>query len=61
MSSTTTKIAELVPNCKGESPLVFEVTKILERSSNNETALCRIVDETGVITAEFNQFVQYIV
>lgn len=58
--SSTTKIGELVPNCRGEKPLVFEVSKILERASNGETALCRIVDETGVITAEFNQFVQYI-
>lgn len=61
MSSTTTKIAELVPNCKGERPLVFEVAKVVERAANGETAVCRVVDETGVITAEFSQFVQYIV
>lgn len=52
------KIAELTPASKGELSLVFEVDSVIERGQveGKETVTCRVVDETGIITAHFDQY-----
>lgn len=55
------KIADLTPTTKGDLSLTFEVAEILEKSQGGDQMTCKIVDETGVINAYFDQYVKFIV
>ncbi len=52
------KISDLSPSFRKDLTLVFEVHEVIERSSSEgmETVVCRVVDETGIITACFDQY-----
>jgi hypothetical protein len=52
------KISELTPTTKGELSLVFEVHEVLKRTQveGKEVVSCRVVDESGIINAYFDQF-----
>lgn len=54
------KIADLTPATRGDLSLTFEVAEILEKSQDGEQITCRIVDETGVIKAYFDQYVKFV-
>lgn len=57
-ANQTVKIADLSPSSKKDLTLVFEVNEVLDRpqAEGKEAVLCRVVDETGIITAYFDQY-----
>jgi hypothetical protein len=52
------KISDLSPSSRKDLTLVFEVHEVVGRTpvEGKETVMCRVVDETGIITACFDQY-----
>lgn len=50
----------MTPNTKRGHTLIFEVVKVLELSKDGQQVECRVVDESGIITAFFDQYGKYI-
>lgn len=57
-ANQTVKIADLSPSSSKDLTLVFEVHEVLDRPQveGKEAVLCRVVDETGIITAHLDQY-----
>jgi hypothetical protein len=54
------KIKDLNPSTRGEYTLVFEVAEVVSRHKESDSIACRVVDETGVINAYFDQYSEFV-
>ena len=54
------EIAQLNPTTPRGLSLIFEVVEVLSRSDNQQKVWCRVVDQSGVITACFDEYGQFI-